>query len=131
MMVVRAAVDYWAAVFFAGFVLGTVRVLWGAAALGEGLFQSIEIGLLLALAWVVARWLVRRGRIAGPRAALLTGALAFVLLLGAECALGLTLFGETLADWLTSLTRPPRLWGLAGQALFALIPWAVVRTGVR
>lgn len=131
MGLIRAAVVYWAVVFAAGLVLGTVRVLWGAAALGEGLFQAIEIALLLALGWIVARWLVRRRWIAGEGAALRVGALAFALLLVAEAALGLTLFGETLPHWLASLTHPPRLWGLISQILFALTPWAVVRMRVR
>lgn len=131
MGLIRTAVVYWAVVFAAGFVLGTVRVLWGAATLGEGLFQAIEIALLLALGWVVARRLVRRGWIAGEGAALTVGALAFALLLAAEAALGLTLFGETLPHWLASLTHPPRLWGLISQNVFALTPWAVVRVGAR
>lgn len=131
MGLVRTAAIYWAVVFAAGFVLGTVRVLWGAAALGEGLFQAIEIALLLSLGWIVARRLVQRGWIAGEGAALRVGALAFALLLAAEAALGLTLFGETLPHWLANLTQPPRLWGLISQLLFALTPWAVVRMGVR
>ena len=131
MGLVRTAAIYWAVVFAAGFVFGTVRVLWGAAALGEGLYQAIEIPFMLVLGWVVARRLVRRGWIAGEGAALKIGALAFALLMVAEAALGLTLFGETLPHWLASLTHPPRLWGLISQILFALTPWAVVRMGVR
>ena len=131
MGLVRTAAIYWAVVFAAGFVLGTVRVLWGAAALGEGLYQAIEIPFMLVLGWVVAWRLVRRGWIAGEGAALKIGALAFALLMVAEAALGLTLFGETLPHWLASLTHPPRLWGLISQILFALTPWAVVRMGVR
>ena len=130
MGLVRTAAIYWAVVFAAGFVFGTVRVLWGAAALGEGLYQAIEIPFMLVLGWVVARRLVRRGWIAGEGAALKIGALAFALLMVAEAALGLTLFGETLPHWLANLTHPPRLWGLISQLLFALTPWAVVRMGV-
>ena len=131
MGLVRTAAIYWAVVFAAGFVFGTVRVLWGAAALGEGLYQAIEIPFMLVLGWVVAWRLVRRGWIAGEGAALKIGALAFALLMVAEAALGLTLFGETLPHWLANLTHPPRLWGLFSQILFALTPWAVVRMGVR
>lgn len=110
-------------IFALGFVLGTVRVLWGAAALGEGAFILIEAPVMLLASWLAARWLVARFGVARGGPALAMGALAFALLMGAELALGVVAFGDTPREWLAGIFRAPALYGLIGQIGFALMPW--------
>lgn len=122
MPILRAATAYWALVFAAGFVLGTVRTLWLAPAVGPLAAVAIELPIMLVLSWLAARMVLRRWPPVSQGAALATGALAFALLLGAELALALAL-GGTARGWLASLASAPGLLGLAGQAAFALLPW--------
>ena len=123
---VTAGILYWALIFALGFVLGTVRVLWGAEALGESTFILVEIPLMLLASWFAARWLVRRYAIAGIAAALAMGGIAFALLMVAELALAATLPGEGARAWLASLVRVPGLYGFLGQIGFGLMPCMAV-----
>lgn len=124
---VLAGIAYWAMVFALGFVLGTLRVLWLAPALGLVTATLIELPVMLAASWWAARWLLRRFAIRTEGAALVMGALAFVLLMAAELVLGVTAFGQTPAQWLAGLAEPQGALGLTGQVVFALMPWIAVR----
>lgn len=119
----RAAVAYWAVVFALGFVLGTVRVLWLAPQVGLMPATALELPVMLAASWLASGWLVRRFGIAGAREALAAGLAAFALLMVAECALAVTMMDQTPAQWLAGLRQPHALLGLAGQIVFALMPW--------
>lgn len=121
--VIRAAASYWAVVFALGFVLGTARVLWVIPRVGLVPATLIELPLILAASWFAAGWLVRRFALKAGGEALAAGALAFAILMAAECALAGVLTGQTPAQWLTGLRQPHALLGLAGQVVFALMPW--------
>lgn len=127
MTVLRAALAYWAAVFALGFVLGTLRVLWLAPLVGLMPATALELPVMLGASWLAAGWLARRFAIAGQGEALAAGGLAFALLLAAECALAVTMMGQTPAQWFAGLRQPHALLGLAGQVVFALLPWWRVR----
>lgn len=127
MRVARFALTYWAALFALGFVLGTIRVLWLAPMLGESAAVLAELPVMLGASWLWARRLLVRQPLASAGQALAAGALAFALLLGAELVLGVVAFGQSPAEWLAALGRPPGTLGLAGQLGFALIPWAARR----
>src|SRR5690606_39056760 len=50
--ILHAALAYWAAIFALGFVLGTVRTLWLAPAVGELAAVALELPVMLgASAW--------------------------------------------------------------------------------
>ncbi len=123
MIVLRAAIAYWAVVFALGFVLGTIRVLWVIPLVGLIPATVIELPLILTGSWLAAGWLVRRFDLASRSEALAAGALAFAILMMAELALAAVLTGQTPALWLAGLREPHALLGLAGQVVFALIPW--------
>jgi len=123
MRVATAAVTYWAIVFALGFVLGTVRVLWVIPRVGLMPATLLELPIILAASWFAAGWILRRFTISARREALSLGVLAFAILMAAECALAGVLAGETPAQWLAGLGQPHALLGLAGQAVFALMPW--------
>lgn len=123
----RAAIAFWAVVFALGFVLGTIRVLWVIPLVGLLPATLIELPIILAASWFAAGWLVRRFRLASAREALAAGGLAFAILMIAECALAGVLTGQSPAQWLAGLRQPHALLGLAGQIVFALMPWWRVR----
>jgi hypothetical protein len=123
----QAALAYWAVVFALGFVLGTLRVLWLAPLIGVLPATALELPVMLAASWWAAGWLVRRFGIGTSGEALAMGLLAFALLMAAEYALAAVLAGEAPGEWLSGLRQPHALLGLAGQGLFALMPWWRVR----
>jgi hypothetical protein len=127
MAIIRPALRYFAAIFALGFVLGTVRTLWLAPAIGEGPAVLAELPVMLAASWWLARRIVRGAALPSLNAALAMGLIAFALLLLAELALARFGFGQTPGQWLASLGRMPGLLGLAGQALFGLMPGLVWR----
>lgn len=126
MTILRAAIAYWAFVFALGFALGTLRVLWGAQALGEFGFLSIEVPILLGASALAARWLLRRYEICHPGPAFGMGALAYALLISAEFALASGLSGLGAREWLAQSWSMPHLIGSLGQIGFGLIPVAMV-----
>jgi hypothetical protein len=123
MRVALAAITYWAVVFALGFVLGTVRVLWVIPRVGLMPATLLELPIILTASWFASGWILRRFAIASRGEALILGVLAFAILMAAECALAGVLSGETPAQWLAGLRQPHALLGLAGQAVFALLPW--------
>lgn len=127
MHILRAGFAYWALIFGLGFVLGTVRVLWLAPLVGETAAGLVEMPFMLGASWWVAGWLVARCAITRERDGLAMGALAFALLMVAELALGVTLFELDARAWASELFRMPGVLGLAGQVVFALMPWLVLR----
>ena len=122
----RAALLYWLGIFALGFVLGTVRVLWLAPALGGGPAVLLELPLMLAASWWLAARLLARFAIRSGGAALAMGLLALALLLAAELGLAMALGGSP-RGWLAGLGTPAGLLGLAGQGLFGLVPWLLWR----
>lgn len=127
MRMLVAAAAYWGIVFALGFVLGTVRVLWLAPLVGLIPATLLELPIMLGASWLAAGWILRRFAIAREGEALAVGGLAFALLMAAECTLAATLMGRTPAQWLAELGEPHALLGLAGQVMFALMPWWRVR----
>jgi hypothetical protein len=122
MPVLRHALIYLAAIFALGFVLGTVRTLWLAPAVGHLAAVGLELPVMLGASWWLARRLAARRPLPSRGAALLAGLIAFVLLMALELTLGVALFGQSTQQWLAALATPSGMLGLAGQALFALLP---------
>ena len=129
MRIAGAGLAYWAVVFALGFVLGTIRVLWLVPLAGLIPATLVELPVMLGASWLASGWLVRRFAIVGSGEGLAMGGLAFALLMAAECALAAALSGQSPAQWLADLRQPHALIGLAGQVLFALMPWWRVRGG--
>lgn len=122
MAILRAATRYAAIVFAIGFLLGTVRVLLIAPRLGALGATLIELPVMLAASWIVCGRVLRRLPLSAPGARLAMGAIAFVLLIGAEVALGVFGFGRTLPDQIAAMATPAGLAGLAAQIGFGLFP---------
>ena len=125
---VRAGAVYAGLIFAAGSVLGVVRVMLVGQVTAPVTAVALELPVILALSWVVAGWTIRRHRVtARPAARLVMGAVALGVLLAAELLLWLALTGGA-AGFAARYSTPGGLLGLAGQVLFALIPWARLQT---
>ncbi len=120
---IKAGVAYFATVFLAGFVLGTVRVLFLMPRMSEVAAVLIELPIMLALSWVISRWWIARLGVPAIMAARLTmGGLAFALLMIAELGVSVLLLDRSLSEHLNHYTEMSALLGLAGQIGFAAIP---------
>ena len=119
----KAGATYFAIVYLAGFVLGTVRVLLVVPRVGELTAVLLETPLILAVSWTGSRWCVDRFAVpqkASPRVVM--GSSALVLLLLGELGVSLFAFGRPWADTLAAFRSPPGLIGLSAQGVFALLP---------
>lgn len=107
--------------FALGFVLGVIRTMVLAPAIGPSVAVLIEFPLLLlAMAWR-ARAIVRRSPgLAGTTDLLFMGITGSLVLMLAEL-LGLAL-GISAQQWYEDLFHMPGIAGLAGQGPFALFP---------
>lgn len=118
-----AGLVYFAVIFAAGFVLGTIRVLLLAPAFGEWAAVLLELPVMLALSWFVCGWVIRRHALGSAlRERITMAVVAFALLMGAEFGLAVALFGQAMAAYAADLATPVGLLGLAGQLCFALFP---------
>ena len=112
---------YFAACFAAGVVMGPVRVLVLEPAIGMAAAVAIEAPIILAVAALSARAVLRRWPAVSPLA---VGAVGLALLLAAEAALAAAL------DRPSPFDPPRRLaeWiGLALKLAFALTPALLAR----
>ncbi|WP_417494090.1 hypothetical protein [Maricaulis sp.] len=121
---------YFSAIFALGFGFGVLRTLALEAfpkltRLGAVL---VEIPVILALAWMVCGVLVARLPLTGgERSAVVMGAFALALLLAAEAGLSVGLNGLSLQEHLALYRQPSHGIGLAGQCIFAILPWVRIR----
>ena len=121
---IKAAAAYFAIVFSLGFVLGTARVLVIAPRIGEIAAVLLEAPIMLTCSWFAARWCIARfavGSAASDR--LVMGFAAFGLVMGAELALAVLLFGQTVAQHFGAYQRFAGGLGLGVQLVFALVPF--------
>jgi hypothetical protein len=119
---IRAGLAYFALVFAIAFLLGTVRTLWIAPALGATNAVLVELPVMLAASWFIARWLVRRMAIKSVKEQMTMGVTAFATLMLAELGLAVVLLNQTAAVWFRELFGLPGILGLLGQIGFGLMP---------
>lgn len=116
MQVVKAGALYFAVVFGAGFVLGTIRTLWVVPRFGTRMAELMEMPIMLAVTIVAARWTVLRLSVPSMWSARLEmGCIALVLMLIAEFAFVLWIRGLSVKKYLAM--RDP----VAGAAYYLLL----------
>jgi hypothetical protein len=128
MQILKAGVTYFALVFGAGLVLGTVRTLWVVPRVGTRLAELMEAPVMLVVTIVAARWVVRHLSIPYvPSARLGMGGIGLALLLVAEFGLVLWLRGISIREYLA--TRDPVSGAVYYLLLgvFAIMPLIVAR----
>ncbi len=122
MIIIQAAISYFAIVFVAGFVLGTIRTLIIAPQTGELTAVAMELPLMIAISWWACGVVVHRLKPASEvPSRLAMGLIALALLLVAEVAVSLGL-GLTLRQHVALYATTPVQLGLFGQLLFVLFP---------
>lgn len=120
---IRAGFFYFTVVFILGFILGTIRVLVLIPRLGELTSTLIELPIILGAAWIACRQLTTRLDVPHERRTRLgMGAVAFVLLMAAELALSVWLFGDTVAGHFEKYRSLSSVVGLIGQIAYSLFP---------
>lgn len=123
-----AVTVYFLALFSLGFVLGTIRVLVVAPRIGVLGATLLEVPLMLAAAFILCRWTVRRWQVSPALGARWVMVLWFLLLLALfETLLGIALFGRTLTEIWVGLGTVAGLIGLTAQVIAALLPVLVGR----
>ena len=116
MQVVKAGVLYFALVFGAGFVLGTIRTLWVVPRVGTRTAELMEMPIMLAVTIVAARWTVLHLSVPSMWSARLgMGCMALVLMLIAEFGFVLWIRGLSIKEYFA--TRDP----VSGAAYYLLL----------
>jgi hypothetical protein len=118
---VLAGVLYFAMVFGAGAVLGTLRVLWVAPAVGARAAELAEIPVMLAIAVLAARWIVRRMAL-GTGERLGMGLAGFALMLACEFTVVLAARGLTLERYFMAFDPVSGTAYFAALVAFMVIP---------
>ena len=127
---IKAGLAYFALVFGAGFVLGSVRVPFLVPRFGERVAELIEMPIMFVVILVSARFIVRRFSLPGNITVRLgAGFLALALLLAAEVLLAVALQDRTLGEYLASRDPVSGIVYLAMLALFAVMPLVLARVG--
>ncbi len=119
---------YFAITFAVGFLLGVVRQLFLAPALGDTAGLLIEAPLILVTAYYVARAVVRGLPVPSTTIdRLVVGGVGLSALLATEYAMAAVLRGWTLQQWLEALATRNGAISLAMFSVFAVIPLIVQR----
>jgi len=118
----HAGLRYGLEAFALGFILGVIRTMIVAPAIGVSAAVMIELPLLLlAMAWR-ARAIVRQPpELFGTANLVIMGITGSLVLMLAELLLGLAL-GIGAQQWYEDLFHMPGVAGLAGQGPLALFP---------
>ena len=125
---VKAGLAYFALVFGAGFVLGSIRVPLLVPRLGERAAELMEMPFMFVVILVSARFITTRFSLpAHVLVRLGTGFLALGLLLAAEVLLAVALQDRTLGEYVASRDPVSGTVYLAMLALFAVMPLVLAR----
>ena len=123
---------YFAIVFGAGFVFGTVRVTWLVPTVGVRVAELAELPWMLTVVFLAARWINRRFLAErDPPSRLIVGVSALALLLLAELILGMLLFDLTPKEAFLGRDRVSGTGYYLSLCVFALLPWFLGRAGRR
>ena len=129
MRIVKAGLLYFALVFAAGFVLGTIRTLWVVPVIGARVAELIEVPIMTAIAAMAAAFVVRRLSVPWKlRERLGLGVLALALMLAAELTFVIRLRGLSFRDYVTNLDPVAGSAYYIALALFAGMPMFVARS---
>ncbi len=119
---------YFALVFGAGFVLGSLRVPFLVPRLGERAAELIEMPFMFVVLWMSARFIIKRYSLpANVSARLGAGFVALGLLVAAEVLLAVALQERTLGEYVASRDPVSGSVYLAMLALLAVMPLGLAR----
>lgn len=120
---IRASFLYFALVMGAGFLLGSVRVLFVVPHLGERWAELAEMSIMAMVIFVAAGYILRRYPEVQTRGrALVVGFTALALSVSAELVLAVVLQSQSLAEYLASRDKISGSVYLVMLVAFALMP---------
>ena len=120
---VRASFLYFALVMGAGFLLGSVRVLFVVPHLGERWAELAEMPIMAMVIFVAAGYILRRYPEVQTRGrALVVGFTALALSVSAELVLAVVLQSQSLSEYLASRDKISGSVYLVMLVAFALMP---------
>jgi hypothetical protein len=123
MQTIEAGAFYFALVFGAGFVLGTIRTLWVVPRIGTRKAELMEAPIMLVVTIVAARSIILRLGLPFTFSARLgMGCIALLLLLVAEFGFMLRLRGLTIREYFASRDPVSGTVYYVMLAVFALMP---------
>jgi hypothetical protein len=117
-----AGAAYFLIVFAAAFALGALRVTFVVPAVGVVWATLLELPFTLAVSWATCAWIGRHWPMSSIAQSVIMGVCAFVLLMGAEAAGSILIFGRTLGEHVGSFGTAAGALGLAGQIVFGVLP---------
>ena len=123
MQILKSGALYFALVFGAGFVLGTIRVLLVVPRIGTRTAELIETPVMILVSFVAARWIIRR--IVAPPTTTERIAIGFVplaLLVSTEFTFVLWLQGLTISEYLASRDPVAGTAYVIALGLFVVMP---------
>ena len=128
MQVLTAGALYFALAFGAGFVLGTIRVLWVVPRVGERAAELMETPIMLVVIMLAARWVARRLALPpSPAPRLGVGGVALGFLLVAELTMVLRLRGLTMGEYVASRDPVAGTVYIVMLGVFGIMPLLVAR----
>lgn len=128
MQILKAGLCYFALVFGAGFVLGTIRVLLIVPRFGMRTAELMETPLMFGATLLAARWVVRRFSLPPrPATRLGVGFVALGLLLLLEFTVVLWLQGFTIGEYFESRDAVAGTVYIVMLGVFAIMPLLVAR----
>lgn len=120
---IRASFLYFALVMGAGFLLGSVRVLFVVPHLGERWAELAEMPIMAIVIFVAAGYILRRYPEVQTRGrALVVGFTALALSVSAELVLAVVLQSQSLSEYLASRDKISGSVYLVMLVAFALMP---------
>ena len=123
MQILKSGALYFALVFGAGFVLGTIRVLLVVPRIGTRTAELLETPVMVMVSFIAARWIIRR-LVAPPTTTerIAIGFVALALLVSAEFTFVLWLQGLTISEYLVSRDPVAGTAYVIALGLFAVMP---------
>jgi hypothetical protein len=126
--ILKAAAIYFALVFGAGFVLGTVRVLWLVPIVGTRRAELLEMPVMLGVILLAARWVTCRIEVP-PTASRrpVMGGMALAMVLALDFTLVLWIRGLSFAQYVEAFDPVAGTAYFVMLGVFAVMPLLVAR----
>lgn len=123
---VNAAGLYFVLVFGAGFVLGTIRVLWLIPVVGTRTAELFEMPLMLAVIILSARWVTQHIQVPPTASSRLgMGGLALAIVLALDFTVVLWIRGLSFGQYIEAFDPVAGTAYFVMLGLFALMPWFI------
>lgn len=125
-LVVKAALMYFVFVFGAGFLLGTIRVLWIVPAVGTRAAELLEMPIMLGMIILAARWVIRSLDVPSTVSSRLgMGGIAVALILALEFSVVLWVRGLSFRQYVEAFDPIAGTAYVVTLGVFAVMPFLV------